>query len=56
MKQEPSEQQQASNFGIALKKIATASVASSRAAIQEAQATKPSLHTRFAYSPAEDHA
>jgi hypothetical protein len=40
----------------ALKKIATASSASSRAAIQDAQATRPSLHTRFVYDPAKGRA
>ena len=38
-------------FSIALSKIATASAASSRAAIEAAQATKPSLHTRFVHDP-----
>lgn len=43
-------------FTDALKKIATASVASSRAAIQASKATKPSLHTRFVYDPAKGRA
>ena len=43
-------------FGDALKKIATACAASSRAAIQASKATKPSLHTRFVYAPAKDRA
>ena len=45
-----------SEFMAALKKIATATSASSRAAIQASKATKPSLHTRFVYNPAKDRA
>jgi hypothetical protein len=41
-------------FATALKKIATADAASSRAAIQASKATKPSLHTRFVHDPAKD--
>lgn len=40
-------------FSSALRKIATASSASSRAAIEASKATKPSRHTRFVYSPAK---
>ena len=43
-------------FTSALKKIVTSDAASARAAIQAAQATKPSRHTRFVYDPAEDRA
>jgi ATP-dependent Clp protease ATP-binding subunit ClpA len=43
-------------FMDALKQIATASSASSRAAIEASKATKPSLHTRFVYGPAKDRA
>jgi hypothetical protein len=43
-------------FISALSKIATASPASSRAAIQAANATKPSLHTRFVLDPAKARA
>lgn len=43
-------------YAKALRKIATADAASSRAAIQASKATKPSLHTRFVHDPAEDHA
>jgi len=43
-------------FTSALKKIATANAASSRAAIEASKATKPSLHTRFVYDPAKDRA
>jgi hypothetical protein len=46
----------AAKFNDALKKIATAGAASSRAAIEAAKATKPSRHTRFVYSPAKDRA
>lgn len=38
-------------FTSALRKIVTASPASSRAAVEAAQATKPSLHTRFVLDP-----
>jgi len=44
------------SFTDALKKVATAGAASSRAAIEAAKATKPSLHTRFAYDPAKGRA
>ena len=40
-------------FTSALRKVATAGAASSRAAIQASKATKPSLHTRFVYGPAK---
>lgn len=40
-------------FTDALRKIAAASPASSRAAIEAAQATKPSLHTRFVLDPSK---
>jgi len=40
----------------ALKKIATADAATSRAAIQAAKATKPSPHTRFVYDPSKGRA
>ena len=40
-------------FTDALSKIATAGAASSRIAIQAAQATKPLLHTRFVLRPAK---
>lgn len=40
-------------FSDALRKIATAGAASSRAAIEAAKATKPSRHTRFVYDPAK---
>jgi len=40
-------------FCDALKKIATASTASSHAAIEAAKATKPSRHTRFVYAPSK---
>jgi hypothetical protein len=43
-------------FALALKKIAKADEASSRAAIQASKAAKPSLHTRFVYDPAKDRA
>jgi hypothetical protein len=39
-------------FADALKRIATAGEASSRAAVEGSKSTKPSLHTRFAF----DHA
>jgi hypothetical protein len=42
-------------FTSALRKIASASSASSRAAIEASKATKPSLHTRFVYSPVKGH-
>jgi len=45
-----------SQFESALKKIATAGSASSRAAIEAAKATKPSRHTRFVYDPAKGRA
>jgi hypothetical protein len=45
-----------SEFGKALGKIAKADAVSSRDAIQASKATKPSLHTRFVYSPAKDRA
>jgi len=34
-------------FTVALRQIATASPVASRVAVEQAQATKPSLHTRF---------
>lgn len=40
-------------FDVALAKIASASAASSHAAIQASKATRPSLHTRFVYDPAK---
>lgn len=40
-------------FTSALRKISSASSASSRAAIEASKATKPSLHTRFVYTPAK---
>lgn len=40
-------------FTEALKKIATAGAASSHAAVVASKSTKPSLHTRFVYSPAK---
>lgn len=43
-------------FAKALSKIATADAASSRAAIEASKATKPSLHTRFVYSPVKGRA
>ena len=43
-------------FGEALKQIATSTLASSRAAIEAAKATKPSRHTRFVYSPSKGRA
>lgn len=42
-------------FTVALRKITTAGVASSRDAIQASKATKPSLHKRFVYGPAAGH-
>jgi hypothetical protein len=57
MKIEPSSSsEQNKAFTLALKKIATADAASSRAAIADSKATKPSLHTRFVYDPAKGHA
>jgi hypothetical protein len=47
---------QSQSFVNALKRIATASSACSRAAIEASKATKPSLHTRFVYGPAKDRA
>jgi len=43
-------------FAKALGKIATADEASSRAAIEAAKATKPSLHTRFVHDPVRGRA
>lgn len=43
-------------FTNALRKIATANAASSRAAIEASKVTKPSLHTRFVHDPAKDRA
>jgi len=43
-------------FSSALAKIATADSASSRAAVESANATKPSLHTKFVYVPAKRRA
>ena len=43
-------------FSVALRKIATAGAASSRAAIEASKATKPSRHTRFVYGPAKGRA
>jgi hypothetical protein len=40
-------------FTSALSKIARAGAVSSRAAIEAAQATKPSRHTRFVHNPAK---
>lgn len=40
-------------FSSALAKIAKADAASSRAAVEASKSTKPSLHTRFVYTPAE---
>ena len=40
-------------FSNALKNVATAGAASSRAAIEASKATKPSRHTRFVYTPAK---
>jgi hypothetical protein len=45
-----------SAFSDALKKIANAGAASSRAAIEASKATKPSRHTRFVYSPSKGRA
>jgi hypothetical protein len=42
-------------FNAALEKIAKASPESSRAAVQSANASKPSLHTRFVLNPAKAH-
>ena len=56
MKTEPKSDPQDNAFSDALRKIATAGGASSRAAIEAAKATKPSRHTRFVYSPAKDRA
>ena len=57
MDQQKKPEEQSDNLFVkALRKIATADAASSRAAIQASQATKPSLHTRFAYDPSKDHA
>lgn len=55
MKRETKSQQSSSkDFTSALEKIASAGSVSSRAAIQASKATKPSLHTRFVYTPAKD--
>jgi len=43
-------------FTSALAKVASATPASSRAAIEASKATKPSLHTRFVYAPAKGRA
>lgn len=43
-------------FDQALKKVATAGAASSRAAVEASQVTKPSRHTRFVYDPAKGRA
>jgi len=48
--------QHSDTFQSALAKIAKASAASSRAAIEASKSTKPSPHTRFVYSPAKDRA
>jgi hypothetical protein len=47
---------QKDEFTSALSRISTADAASSRAAIEASKATKPSLHTRFVYSPAKGRA
>jgi hypothetical protein len=44
------------NFTEALKRIANAPSASSRAAVEASKSTKPSLHTRFVYAPAKGRA
>jgi hypothetical protein len=57
MKIEPSATaSQNKTFTAALSKVATASSASSRAAIEATEATKPSLHTRFVYDPSRGRA
>lgn len=56
MSQTPAKSENDGGFEAALKKIATASSASSRAAIEAAKSTKPSLHTRFVYDPAKGRA
>jgi len=48
------QEKQADRFASALKRVVSSSSASSRAAIQASKATKPSLHTRFVYTPAKD--
>jgi hypothetical protein len=57
MKIEPSSSEKENQaFTSALQKIAKASAASSRAAIEASKATKPSLHTRFVRTPSKGHA
>jgi hypothetical protein len=53
MKTESEGNQKNQVFTDALRKIATADTASSRAAIEAAKSTKPSLHARFVYDPAK---
>jgi hypothetical protein len=43
-------------FRSALEKVAKASAASSRAAIEASKLTKPSRHTRFVYNPSKGRA
>jgi hypothetical protein len=47
------ENPQQDRFTEALSKIVRAGALASRAAIADAKSTKPSLHKRFVYSPAE---
>ena len=54
--QKNNSQSSKSAFIDGLRKIAKANEASSHAAIEASKATKPSLHTRFVYNPAKDHA
>jgi hypothetical protein len=49
----PVENPQLDQFMEALTKIVRADPVASRAAIDDAKSTKPSLHKRFVYSPAE---
>jgi hypothetical protein len=46
-------QRKEDDFTAALSKIAKASSEDARAAVEASKSTKPSLHTRFVYSPAE---
>lgn len=47
---------EADRFTDALRRVVSASPASSRAAIEASKLTKPSRHTRFVYAPAKDRA
>jgi hypothetical protein len=54
MNKSQTDSQEGHNFTDALRKVVSSTLASSRAAIEAAKSTKPSLHTRFVYSPAKD--